>query len=108
MESETNASEGNKRIENVWKVKEFIEDHKPALSISRVPEKTLEIFKELAKEEFCNDYGMCLKYLIDYAIQDMKYLELSKRIAILEEKILTEKEKTIKTLSGRIIKLPNK
>ncbi len=74
------------------------------MSISRVPEKTLEIFKRLALEEFCNDYGMTLKWLVDYAIQDLKYLELSKRIAILEEKVLTEEERPIKTVSGRIIK----
>ena len=88
----------------VTRVKEFIQEHKPDLSISRVPEKTLEIFKQLAKEEFANDYGMCLKYLVDYAIRDAKYQELSQRLLILEEKILTEKEHHIKTLSGKIIR----
>ena len=91
--------------EKVEKVREFIKKHKPDLSISRVPPKTLEIFKQLAKEEFCNDYGMTLKYLVDYAIQDLKYQELSRRIAVLEEKLLTQRERVIKTLSGKVIKL---
>ncbi len=62
------------------------------------------MFKKIAKEEFANDYGMTLKWLLDYAIQDFKYQELSRRLLILEEKILTEEEKPIKTLSGRVIK----
>lgn len=76
--------------------------------MSRVPQNTLEAFKQLSKEEFANDYGMCLKWLIDYFIQDLKYLELSKRIAVLEEKILVEEEKPIRMLSGRIIKKPRR
>jgi len=90
--------------EKVEKVKQFLKDHKPDLSISRVPAKTLEIFKQLAKEEFCSDYGMTLKYLVDYAIRDAKYQELSQRLLILEEKVLTEKRKPIKTLTGKVIK----
>ncbi|RLC29870.1 MAG: hypothetical protein DRH37_06625 [Deltaproteobacteria bacterium] len=90
-----------KEIDNV---KQFLKDHKPDLSISRVPKKTLEIFKQLAKDEFANDYGMTLKYLVDYAIRDAKYMELSQRLLILEEKVLSEKKKTIKTLSGKVIK----
>ena len=40
---------------------------KPALTISRCPEKTVEKFKQLAKEGFCDDYGMFLKHLMDTA-----------------------------------------
>jgi len=36
------------------------------LVMSRVPEKTLAEFKEFAKGEFEDDYGMCLHYVWDY------------------------------------------
>lgn len=91
--------------EQIERVRQFIGEHKPDLTIYRVPQKTLEVFKRLAKEEFANDYGMALKYLLDYAIQDAKFQELSQRLLRLEEKILTTQERTIKTLSGRVIKL---
>lgn len=95
-------------MEKIEKVKKFIKEHKPDLSISRVPPNTLETFKKLATSEFCNDYGMTLKWLVDYITQDIKYLELSRRIAILEEKILVSEEKPIKLLNGRIIKKPRR
>jgi hypothetical protein len=36
------------------------------LSISRVPEKSLHRFKELADSDFASDYGQCLKWLLDF------------------------------------------
>lgn len=37
------------------------------LTIRRVPKNTLDRFKEIASPEaFCSDYGMALKYLIDF------------------------------------------
>jgi len=47
--------------------KEAFKSWKPALTISRCPEKTVEKFKQLAKEGFCDDYGMFLKHLMDTA-----------------------------------------
>jgi len=89
-------------IEKVSKVRELIERHKPDLKISRVPPKTLKVFKEIADEEFCGDYGMCLKWLVDYAIEDLKYVNLVERILRLEQALLGKSE--IKTLSGKVIK----
>lgn len=37
----------------------------PALSISRIPEKTRKEFIKLANDEFCSDRGMTLKFLLD-------------------------------------------
>lgn len=36
-----------------------------SLYMGRVPEKTKKAFIELAEDEFCGDYGMTLKWLID-------------------------------------------
>jgi len=37
----------------------------PALSISRIPEKTRLAFIQFADDDFCSDRGMCLKFLVD-------------------------------------------
>lgn len=42
-----------------------LEKNKASISINRVPLKTLEEFKALASDEYCDDYGMALKGLMD-------------------------------------------
>ncbi len=66
------------------------------LSISRLPKKTKEVFINLAEEDFCNDYGMTLKFLLDYYTNNE---EIIKRIDKLEQK---EESKEIKTLDGSV------
>lgn len=50
---------------------DFVEEIRARISqryihITRVPKKTYDIFKDWANEEFCNDYGMALKHLMDF------------------------------------------
>ena len=42
-----------------------LQENRKSLHIARIPDKTKEAFKALAEEEFCGDYGMTLKWLID-------------------------------------------
>jgi hypothetical protein len=42
-----------------------LQENRKSLHIARIPEKTKEAFIALAEEEFCGDYGMTLKWLID-------------------------------------------
>ena len=42
-----------------------IQENRKSLHIARVPDKTKEAFMKLAEEEFCGDYGMVLKWLMD-------------------------------------------
>lgn len=58
------------------------------LSINRVPKKTLDDFKKLAFEEFANDYGMTLKYLLDMKKIDEEIKDIYKRIEKIEEVIM--------------------
>jgi hypothetical protein len=51
-------------IDEVRDLKEKIRNNL-GLVMSRVPEKTLKEFKEFAKGEFEDDYGMCLHYVWD-------------------------------------------
>jgi len=61
------------------------------LRIKRVPKPTLKAFKELADSEFCGDYGMTLKWLVDDIISaDAKMMiaklnEHHQRISSLEQ-----------------------
>jgi len=85
------------------------------LSIKRVPLKTKEKFIKLAQEEFADDYGMTLKYLMDRYIDDQKYeylvaiinrlfglvAELEQRIKMLETK---DSKPKIMTNSGEGVK----
>jgi len=79
------------------------------LSISRVPVQTKKDFIELAKEEFCDDYGQALKYLMDQARINIKYEDLLSRVVIIEAIMYEERmpetpaKKSIKLLDGRVI-----
>ena len=42
-----------------------LQENRKSLHIARVPDKTKEAFIALAEEEFCGDYGMTLKWLMD-------------------------------------------
>ena len=78
-----------------------------SLYISRVPKGTRDIFIAIADEEFCSDYGMLIKFLLDKVIarDNNSILEKlnaqEKRIDALETK---KEENSIKTLSGKELK----
>ena len=83
-----------------------------SLHISRVPKNTLERFRKLAsEEEFCQDYGNCLKFLLDffYGLIPSGVEHLEQEIALIKGKIEEleqdkEKKKERRTLSGRVLK----
>jgi len=92
-------------------LKEILEKNKTRLSISRVPKKTRETFIELAKEEFEEDYGMLLKWLLDQALEYQMMKErlvdlgtLEARVSALEEQLKFRETQAIKLLDGSIIK----
>ena len=96
-----------------------LKEKETRLSISRVPKNTKLRFIELAENEFDNDYGQLLKWLLDQAVeyQNMKYAffeninyKLDTIIANSEQsQSEPEEEYKIKTmLSGRKIKIKKK
>lgn len=53
------------RKEEEKKFQKALDNYKrTTLAISRIPEKYKTRFMEIAKEEFCSDYGMCLREMI--------------------------------------------
>jgi len=82
------------------------------IHISRVSNDTFLLFNKLAKDDFCDDYGNCLKFLLDNYIGlintgldeihyrlDMIEKELQEKKEIKEEKPVVKR-----TLGGKIIK----
>ena len=88
----------------VSKLAKKLQDNRSSLHIGRIPEKTRDLFIAIADEEFCSDYGMLLKYLLDKAVDNdnkaivNKIEELEERISDLEN---NTEEKGIKSLNGK-------
>jgi len=56
------------------------------LHISRVPEDTLKVFKDFAREEFCGDYGFAFKSIVtELLVKPPIYLNLQEQIFRLTE-----------------------
>ena len=86
-----------------------------SIYIGRVPKQTKSGFMNLANADFEGDYGMCLKWLMDFreGILSNPNEILSARIDILAQEIvdiknrlgsLVKEPKTIKRLNGKILK----
>lgn len=84
-----------------------LQENKNSLNISRVPPKTKEIFIAIAESDFCSDYGMLLKTLVDKYIEIgssdllLKLNEIEERLSSLENQETSEDEKKVKLLNGK-------
>jgi len=57
---------GNPEVQNpAHLLAKKLQENRRSLHIARIPDKTKEAFISLAESEFCGDYGMALKWLID-------------------------------------------
>lgn len=95
-----------------WKEKVIsrLEENQTIITINRVPLATKRAFKELAEQEFCDDYGMTLKWLIDGTLT-MKEQDVQAQIATLQHQIDSlraeilaskgEKQKKVRLLNGK-------
>ncbi len=90
-----------------------LKEKERSLFISRVPKKTKDEFVNFANEEFCEDYGMCLKSIWDnfklwkvfFENIDMKLDYLINSLNKDTEKKEEPEENKIKLLSGKQIKV---
>ena len=83
-----------KASKNINYIKDKIQQPPSRLPISRIPKNTWKRFLEIAnKEDFCDDFGMALKYLIDVhdgiirtGVEHLEagLIDLNKRLSILE------------------------
>jgi len=88
-----------------------LQENRKSLHITRIPDKTREAFIALAEEEFCGDFGMTIKWLIDdIPSQDTRMIiakleEQEARLQSLETSVHLKEEssdnkKGIKMLDG--------
>ena len=96
----------DEKEEQLDKLKKKI--HEEGLGISRVPHQTKVDFIALADAEFCSDYGMALKWLVDNAKQSIAIEMMSGKLMELEAKISTMAAPKVsapvrKTVSGKVI-----
>ena len=79
------------------RVEELREKITTGFGINRVPKKTMDWFLKLSEEEFCDDRGMCLKYLHDVyegiigsGIEHLEasIVDLNRRLSAVEDKVL--------------------
>lgn len=84
-----------------------------SIGISRVPFKLKEQFIELAKEEFCNDYGLTLRHIwdqfVEYQMFKQQILDGNYKIALIESNSVTapapkEGAKGIRLMDGSVRK----
>ncbi len=93
-----------------------LQENRKSLHIARVPDKTKETFISLAEAEFCGDYGMTLKWLIDdIQGQDVRMIiakveELEARMQVIEtethpiEEVPEENSKKMLDGSKKVVK----
>jgi len=107
---EKNKEEKIKELQDL--VSKLKKQREQGLIISRIPPKTKEAFLQLATDEFCGDYGMTLKWLMDDLISgDLKEViakitEMDNRLRVMEAKQVAgesqEEKKNIKKMcSGK-------
>jgi hypothetical protein len=53
-------------MDEIEKITKKVFKKKASLAISRLPPETRESFVKLAEQDFCDDYGMTLKFLYDH------------------------------------------
>lgn len=76
-----------------------LQENRKSLHIARIPDKTKADFMALAEEDFCGDYGMTLKWLMDDLINpDVKLImeqvaQLEARLSVVENNPIQDKPK---------------
>ena len=101
----------------IQKLKKRLQENNKSLNISRIPDKTKENFIVLANEEFCGDYGMVLKEILDCYFEhhamkslffqniDMKLDHIIGEMSKNEKKEEKPETKSLRMLSGKRIEL---
>jgi len=84
-----------------------------SITISRLPKKAKDLFIKFANKDFCGDYGMTLKHLVDsyFGIINFGIEHLEQEIMLLREELKNVKnslsnkkgENSRTTLSGKRI-----
>lgn len=95
-------------VSQTQKILESVVHTTDSLGISRVPAQLKADFTALAKEEFCNDYGMTLRHIwdqfIEYQMLKSRIISGEYRVQVIAPEQVTEKESGIKLCDGSVKK----
>lgn len=73
-----------------------LKENQGSIFIGRVPPQTKELFEKLAHEEFCDDFGFTLKWLIETAyendVRDARIDDLQEQIEALKGALVQDRE----------------
>lgn len=98
-------------MQGINKLVNKLEENVHSIHISRVPMKAKRTFVKLANEDFCGDYGMCLKFLLEGLINpDLQIIierleALEEKIMVPEKEVSISKERVINKLDGTKIRV---
>ena len=88
-----------------------LKENSESLFIKRIPKDTKKAFIDYANREFCGDYGMAIKWLVDGLASDKEAFMLQQiedhenRLLSLEHPQETEKPEGMKMCDGTIKKV---
>jgi len=80
-----------------------LKENQDAIFIGRVPPQTKELFERLAHDEFCDDFGFALKWLIERAfdndVRDARIDDLQEQIESIKDVLSQQSEQpTVKKM----------
>jgi len=99
------------------RLRQRIRDNRNSLNIARLPDKTKEAFIALANEEFCEDYGMAFREILNSYFEhnamkslffqniDAKLDHIIESISQTEQKEEEPETRKIKLVNGKRIDL---
>lgn len=100
--------------EKLEKIKEKVVSQSSSLYLKRIPKATKTEFLKLAKDEFVDDYGMTLKWLMDFRkglLTDPNQI-LVDQIEVLSQQVaelknvpqeIKKEKRIIRSVSGKVI-----
>ena len=74
---------------------------KPDLTISRLPTGVKEEFIEISNRDFCSDYGMTLKFLIENLKQETMLIDVLRQINDVHSRISRIESITFSIISNK-------
>lgn len=107
--------EKKEKIKGAQEIIKKLQENSTSLHIARIPIQSKRIFREFADKEFCGDYGMALKWLVD-GIPNKDFDVIAAQLEIHDARLTklenipapTEEPKKIKMLSGKEIEVKKK
>lgn len=78
---------GKEALDELKETDKNLGEFKPDLVINKIPKGELKLFKEMAHREFNGDYGIAMKFFVNYYVGDVKTKLILEEIQAIKEHI---------------------